>query len=133
MISFTEYLRSIPSLLHLTAASGEEISDAEKKLGVVFSNEYKDYLRAFGVATVGYHEFTGICRSPRLHVVDVTLKERQFCGHSGDSMYVVEQLHIDGVVIWQAQDGSVYQTIPGLSPIKIASSIVDYLQEDIKM
>lgn len=133
MIDFTAYLNSIPSLMHLTPASKEDISNAENKLGVVFSNEYKDYLLTFGVATFDCHEFTGICQSPRLNVVDVSLDERQLCEHSCDSMYVVEQLHIDGIVIWQAQDGSVYQTMLGLSPIRIASSIVDYLQADVIM
>ena len=48
-------------------------------------------------------------------------------------MYVIEKLNVDHVVVWQAQDGSVYQTMPGLSPTRIASSIVEYLHEDIIM
>ena len=130
MIDFTAYLKSIPSLMHLTPASKEDISNAENKLGVVFSNEYKDYLLTFGVATFDCHEFTGICQSPRLNVVDVSLDERQLCEHSCDSMYVVEQLNIDGVVIWQTRDGSIYQTISGSTPIKIASCLIEYLQID---
>jgi len=42
-------------------------------------------------------------------------------------MYVVEEVHVDGLVIWQDESGQVYQTIPGSLPQKIANTLSDYL------
>ena len=129
-MTFCELLNTRSDLLHLAAATQENVIKAEQALGVSFSDEYKEYLLSLGVATVGSHEFTGICGSPRLNVVDVTLQERELCGHDCDEMYVVEQEGIDNLVIWQARDGRVYQTIPGSELELIALSLVAYLQND---
>ena len=42
-------------------------------------------------------------------------------------MYVIEELDIDGVTVWQSSDGGIYELIPGSSPEKIAGSIAEYL------
>ena len=126
-MTFCELLNTRSDLLHLAAATQEEIQQAEQALGVSFSDEYKKYLLSLGVATVGSHEFTGICVSPRLNVVDVTLKERELCGHDCDEMYVVEQEGIDNIVVWQASDGKVYRTVPGNMPVFVAASLAEYL------
>lgn len=44
--------------------------------------------------------------------------------------YVVEQANIDGIVIWQASDGKVYQTNPKLKPLQIAESLSEYILEN---
>ena len=129
-MSFFELLKSSPDLLHLVAATQEDVIKAEQALGVSFSDEYKEYLLSLGVAAVGSHEFTGICGSPRLNVVDVTLKERELRGHDCDEMYVVDQESIDNIVIWQAGDGKVSRTVPGGRPELIAQSLFDYLSFD---
>lgn len=126
-MSFYEFLKSSSDLLHLAAATLEEVQQAELALGVSFSDEYKEYLLSLGVAAVGAHEFTGICGSSRLNVVDVTLKERELCGHDCDEMYVVEQEGIDNIVVWQASDRKVYWTVPGNMPVFVAASLAEYL------
>lgn len=129
-MDFCDHLKSLPDILHLEPATEEAIKCAEDKLGVSFSCEYKTYLLVLGTAAAGTHEFTGLSVSPRLNVVDVTLKERQKYNHECDSVYVVEQLHIDDMVIWQSQDGKVYQSMPGSHLVEIASSLAEYLESD---
>lgn len=109
-----------------TSASNQDILKAEQQLGLCFATEFKEYLRAFGAVSVNGREITGICHSKRLHVVDVTLEEWLHNKVPSD-WYVVEQLNIDGIVIWQDSKGNVYQTAPGCANQKIASSLYDYI------
>ena len=132
-MGFCDILKASPDMLHLEPATEESIKLAEVKLGVSFSPEYRRYLLVLGTATAGTHEFTGICMSPRLNVVDVTLKERQRYNHEYDLLYVVEQLHIDDMVIWQSQDGKVYQSMPGAHAVEIAPSLAEYLGSEVSM
>jgi hypothetical protein len=126
-MKFSDLLKAQPDLRHLKPATQEEIQQAEQVLMVSFSDEYKEYLLTLGVAAVGSHEFAGICSSPRLNVVDATLRERELQGHDCDTMYVVEQEGIDHIVIWQDVNGKVYKTIPGVQPLPIALSLADRL------
>lgn len=132
-MGFCDILKASPDMLHLEPATEESVKLAEVKLDVSFSPEYRRYLLVLGTATAGTHEFTGICMSPRLNVVDVTLKERQKYNHECDLMYVVEQLHIDDMVIWQSQDGKVYQSMPGSHVVEIAPSLADYLESEVSL
>lgn len=125
-MKFIEILNAQPDLKHLNPATEVEIQQAEQALMIMFSNEYKEYLLTLGVATAGSHEFTGLCSSPRLNVVDVTLKERELHGHDCDKMYVVEQEGIDNIVVWQASDGKVYRSAPWTAPQLIALSLAEY-------
>ena len=108
-------------------ASDTEITEAETELSVLFDKEYKCYLSNIGFAIYDGHELTGICKSKRLNVVDVTKEEREKMPDVPQSWYVIEQAHIDGIVIWQDGDGKVYQTVPGTEPLKIADSLSEYI------
>jgi len=119
-------LKESAGFVSLSGATYEQIERAENSLGLKFSDEYREYLTAFGVASAAGHEFTGICASSRLNVVDVTELERQQNIVPND-WYVVEQANIDGIVIWQASTGEVYQTIPNGLPIKLCDSLSEYL------
>ena len=71
-------------------------------------------------------------RSANLHGIenfshDVTKEEREKMPDVPQSWYVIEQAHIDGIVIWQSGDGDIYQTIPGYNPQKIADSLAEYI------
>lgn len=74
-----------------------------------------------------YDTLTGICNSPRLNVVDVTICERENNPDVPKYWYVLEQANIDGIVIWQNQKGEVYQTQPCREIKMIANSIVEYI------
>ena len=115
-----------PDLYVLNGASDDDIQNAERKLGLVFATDYYEYIATFGAASFASHELTGICKSHRLNVVDVTLEEREYA-NVPKSWYVVEQTNIDGIVIWQAYDGAIYLTAPDRQPSKIADGLVNYI------
>ena len=85
-----------------------------------FSDEYRKYLARYGVASANGHEFTGICASSRLNVVDVTISERINNPNIQMDYYVVEQANIDRIVIWQSQTGEIYQSAPKMKTIMVA-------------
>ncbi len=127
MASFTERLSYMPGFMGLTAVTQEQRERAEHELNLCFSNEFSDYVETFGVATVHGHEFTGVCPSPQLNVVHVTRDEWEQNPEVPKDWYVVEQAHIDGIVIWQNQRGEVFQTMPGAKPVKLCDSLCEYL------
>lgn len=127
MKNIVETLKSKPLLLTSTSASDKEISDAETKLSVSFSEEYKQYLATVGFAIFEGHELTGICKAKRLNVVDVTSMERELSPYVPFDWYVIEQLNIDGIVIWQSSAGEVYQTSPNVEPVKLCNSMAEYI------
>ena len=81
-------------------------------MSLSFSKDYKLYLSRCGFATYEGHELTGICKAKRLNVVDVTINERTISPNIPENWYVIEQLNIDGIVIWQSGTGDIYQTSP---------------------
>ena len=127
MTGIIQKLRALSSLCSLFGASAEQISNAEKALALRFADDFHEYLLAFGIASSDGHEFTGICNSKRLNVVDVTLAEKKIIPDVPQDWYVLEEANIDGIVIWQSSIGEVFQTQPGRKPMKIADSLCDYL------
>ena len=108
-------------------ADESDIINAETILNIRFANEFKELLMNYGAFSCEGHEFTGICSSKRLNVIDVTLREREF-NPSIDKMYVIERLNINGIIILQDSKGIVYKAYEGSKPIKINNSILDYLK-----
>ena len=127
MSDLVNRLQKTKGVFSLTPASKADIEYAEKQLGLSFANEYREFLRTFGAVSFESHEIVGITQHKRLNVVDVTKKEREFNSNIPGSYYVVEELNIDGIVIWQDGDGNVYQTFPEREPERIANSLSEYL------
>lgn len=127
MTGIIQKLRALPSFCSLGGTSAEQISNAEKDLALRFADDFREYLFAFGIASSDGHEFTGICNSKRLNVVDVTLSERSIHPTIPQDWYVLEEASIDGIVIWQSGTGEVYQSQPGRASVKLADSFCDYL------
>lgn len=127
MTEIVSKLQSMRSFRMGAAASMKAITAAEESLGLLFSDEYRDYISAFGAASVYGHELTGICTSRRLHVVDVTIAEREYNPSVPNDLYVIEQAHIDGIVVWQSSDGTVYQSMPNEVPVKLCDSLCEYV------
>lgn len=127
MSNIVAALRSFPDFIGGKGCNENAIASAEQALGLSFAVDYQEYLSAFGLASFDGHELTGICKSPRLDVVKVTLDEQK---HSPDASgwYVVEQANIDDIVIWQSPVGAIYQTVYGLSPRKLCDSLVAYVK-----
>lgn len=128
MADIIEVLKEKPYFCSLSGVDESDIFSAEGILKVKFADEYIQYLKEFGVASVDGHELTGICKFPRLNVVDVTLEERNLNPDIPKDLYVLEQANIDDIVIWQNQYGCIYQSMSGAKIRKICNSICEYLE-----
>ena len=127
MTDIIKKIQSQPNFYAMTGTTQSQIEQAEKALGIMFSNEYREYLIAFGTASFSGHEFTGICKSSRLNVADVTTYERTKNPTVPLNLYVVEQVNIDGIVVWQSSTGEVYQSAPKAPLLKIFDSLCEYI------
>ena len=103
MFDFISVLKEKPMFIGSKGATDTEIAEAEKHLSISFSRKYKHYLSSVGFAIYEGHEITGICKAKRLNVVDVTIMERDHAENIPANWYVIEQLHIDGIVIKHSQ------------------------------
>ena len=122
-------LESKPCFKAYSSANNETIIQLEEKLSLKFAQEYVEYLKSFGFVTYEGHELTGICKAKRLNVVDVTKGKKESNDNVPDDWYVIEQLNIDGIVVWQASSGEIYQTSPGGAPIKLCDSLAEYIAQ----
>lgn len=125
-------VNSLADLLPLKAATETQITEAERQLELHFSDEYKEYLTAFGAIMADGIELTGIAKSEYRNVVSVTKREWGLNTKILHTMYVVEDLHIDGIIIWQDTDGRIYRSTPFSEAKQIADSLSDYLSAHIK-
>lgn len=128
MDAFLRVLRNKPGFVSLKGASEDSILRAESELCLTFSKDYRVYLSTYGAVAYEGHELTGISKSPRLDVVHVTFEERQQYPNIPDNWYVLEQLQIDNVSIWQASTGEIYQMMPGEPHQKICDSLIEYMK-----
>ena len=126
MSSIVKKLQNAEDYCGGQGVSNEQISAAEKKLGVTFSKEYKDYLESIGLCMVNGHELTGISDESRTNVVDVTLYHRNLNKSLPNDLYVIEETNMDGSVILQDKEGSVFclynETIS-----QVSNSILEFL------
>lgn len=130
MTDIISILKSIgDDLMTLGGVTEADIMEAEEQLTTSFSEEYKKYLQTFGIASWDGVELTGICKSKHQNVVDVTLRNRADDVSSRNDLYVIEELGIDGIVIWQNQKGEVYQTVNKEKPVKVADSMAEYIKQ----
>ncbi|MCR5230357.1 MAG: SMI1/KNR4 family protein [Solobacterium sp.] len=132
MNELIELIRSCDNFASMEPAESLAIEKAEQILGVTFAEDYAEYLKAFGVATFDGHEMTGICKSDRLYVVSSTNKARSFYPLFPKSMYVVEELQYDHVLVVQDSSGAVYYYGPKDEATLISDSLQAYFFADKK-
>ena len=128
MSKIIEIIKSLPNLLSLKAATSTQITDAELQLRVSFAQEYKEYVSEFGAILADGIELSGIANSEHRSVVTLTKRERELNPNVPNSMYVVENAGIDGIIIWQDSKGIIYQSSPNKQPEQIANSLVEFLE-----
>lgn len=109
----------------------DEIDAAERELNLKFNEDYKKCLTKFGQFSICNHEFTGITKTLRLNVVEITKEERVKNPLIPNNLYVLEQTHIDDIVIWQNEEGNIFQSSFYCLPYKIADSLFEYIKLNI--
>lgn len=123
-----EEIKNKPNFYAEKGASPLRIEQAELALGLHFALDFKECLREFGAISVDGHELTGFSADKSLDVVEVTQKNRKKY-NVGNNLYVIEETHIDGIVIWQDGKGNVYKTTPNSKPQKIAKSLIEFVSK----
>lgn len=128
MSKLLEKIGLLPDLLPLKAATVEEVSNAEKTLNLSFSKEYKEYLLEYGAILADGIELTGIAKSSHRNVVNVTQQEIGLNPLVPSNFYVVENTGVDGIIIWQEENGNIHQSSPNKNPTKVADSLLLYIE-----
>lgn len=127
MKDIIEVINSIEDVIHGNEVKDSDITKAESKLGVKFSDDYRRYIKAFGCMMIGSREFTGISKLSNYDVVEITISQRSYFPDIPINWYVIEQLNIDEIVVWQSNTGEIYQTAPNTEPKKISDSLSEYI------
>lgn len=127
MIEIIQVINSLSDLLPLKPATSIQIADAELQLRVSFASEYKEYLASFGAIMADGIELSGIAKSEHRNVVLLTKKEWELNPNIPHTMYVVENTCMNGIIIWQDINGSIYQSTPSTEPKQIAVSLAEYI------
>ena len=125
-------IKALPSVLPLKPATEPEIVDAEEQLSLRFADDYRQYLAAFGAVLADGLELTGIAKSKTRDVVSVTMQEWEINQNVPMTLYVIENVGIEGIVVWQDQSAQIYRSMPHNAPIKIAASLVEYVESKKK-
>ena len=128
MSKIIEKIKSLENLLPLKKASLEDVSNVEKELALVLAEDYKEYLLEFGAVMADDVELTGIAKSKNRDVIQVTRREWEANDKIAHNLYVVENLGIDGIIIWQDNPGCVFESSPNHEASKIADSLLEYLE-----
>lgn len=129
MNNVVQTIHSLSDLLSLKPASDSQITEAESQLNTKFAKEYKEYLAAYGAIMADGIELTGIAKSEYRNVVAQTRNEWKLNAKIPHTMYVIENTHIDGIIIWQDSDGIIYKSAPDTNPTKIAESLTEYISK----
>jgi len=119
-------------LFQAKGCSVEQVMEAERQLGLRFSDEYRNYVLDYGAFSFGSQEFTGLNVDSYINVTDVTLQERGLRDEFPADCYVLQQLGIDGLITLQHQSGTVYQMDESGASSKIADSFSGYLATLLK-
>lgn len=89
-------------------ASEEQIERAEKRLGLKFSKEYKEYLKEFGMISFYRTEWSGLNIDGYFNVVNMTEDEKALNKYFPEKHFVVENIGVDSIFIISNEDGKIY-------------------------
>ena len=120
-------IEQLQGLRFTGGVSSEDISDAETLLNLTFAEDYKLYLSKFGQIEAEGIELSGLSNKRLTSVVVLTQDERKIFSiplkHS-----VIENVGIDGLIYSQDATGAVYQLLPNRPIVKVADSLLQYIE-----
>lgn len=106
----------------------EVISAAEQQLGVNFPEQYKAYLKEYGVLSFGTHEIAGLGINGYLNVVEATTTERNLGGFFPNDCILIENVGVDGILVVMDSAGYVYECHNGIKAM-VAESFFSYIKK----
>lgn len=126
-MNIIDVINSLEDMISTGGASLQNIADAEQMLNLSFSEEYKLFLTNFGSVLADDVEIIGIAKSKNRNVIEVTKREREFNKAIPQNLYAVENTGIEGILIWQDENGIIFQSSPDKAPEKISNSLAEYI------
>lgn len=127
-MNIIEVLNNLPMPKHaLGHVEASQIKAAEQSLNLSFANDYKEFIQYLGALVFKGNELCGIAPYPSLNVVNRTIRARELDAAFPKSMYVISELHIDGLLILQNSKGEIFQYLPLQFTKKICNSLSDYI------
>ncbi|MDT9490633.1 SMI1/KNR4 family protein [Streptococcus mutans] len=131
MTVLSDKINSIPNLYKTQPASEEQIINAESRLGLQFSDDFKEYLKKFGSISFYGTEWMGLNTDEFCDVILTTLEARQLYDNFPNDKFIVEDLHIDDIIIISDSEGNTYQWQGGTVE-KVYNSLLGYLEACIE-
>ncbi len=128
MNSIRELFEELDGIITGNGIEEDAIRKAEEALDIVFAEDYREYLSLYGIAAYKGHELTGLVGSPRVNVVSVTMENRKRYPEHTSDLYVIEEIDVEEIVIWQSQSGEIYCSSPYSFPEKVYDSLYEYLK-----
>lgn len=120
-------IEQLQGLRFTGGVSSEDISDAETLLNLTFAEDYKLYLSKFGQIVAEGIELSGLSNKRLTSVVVLTQDERKMLSIP-PKHYVIENVGIDGLIYSQDATGAVYQLLPNRPIVKVADSLLQYIE-----
>lgn len=128
MSKIIEVIDSLEDLMPLKKATKEEMENIEKELGLALAEEYKEYLLNYGAIMADDIELTGVAKSKNRDVIQVTKREWEANEKVKHNLYVIENVGIDGIIVWQDETGKIYESTPNHETKQIAGSLAEYIE-----
>ena len=69
------------------------------------------------------HEINGLTDNPNLDLIAITEKQKQLNPQIPSTWYAIEDTHMDGIILWQDSNGTIYESAPNDVPRKIADTL----------
>ena len=120
-------IEQLQGLRFTGGVSSKDISDAETLLNLTFAEDYKLYLSKFGQIEAEGIELSGLSNKRLTSVVVLTQNERKMLSIP-PKHYVIENVGIDGLIYSQDATGTVYQLLPNRPIVKVADSLLQYIE-----
>ncbi len=129
-----EFLESHGDFLHNNPVPIEKIREAEEKLKLKFTDEYVECLLKYGSVDIEHIELTSVTDRKYQNVVKQTIEMRELPDGDmiPDDAYVVEDLCIDMMMAWQDSTGAIYLSYPYSGLEKVADSLGEYVEDELK-
>ena len=128
MSKIINVINGLENLLPLKPALIEDVENIEIELALPLAEEYKEYLLKYGAIMADDVELTGVAKSKNRDVVQVTQREWVANNKIKHNLYVVENVGIEGIIIWQDGSGKIYESSPNNGAKQIANSLAEYLE-----
>ena len=124
-MNINEFVSKLNNVTRKEKCSLSDIQQAEEKLNLKFSEEYKELLLS-GSFSNDYFEVTSI--NDECDVVQLTNEVRSIYKNLPKDLYVLIDVGVDGIYILQNQKGKIYEVDDEDEIIQSSGSFVEYLK-----